>query len=46
MDVYYGLISAKLQTVGSVEDAQLWNQKGSLNPWTSSWLEIAARVKG
>ena len=33
------------ETVESVEDEQLWNQKGSLNPRTQSWLEIAARVK-
>ena len=33
------------ETVGSVEDGQLWNRKGSLNPWTQSWIEIAARVK-
>ena len=33
------------ETVGSVEDGQLWNRKGSLNPSTRSWLEIAARVK-
>ena len=24
---------------------QLWSQKGSLNPWTQSRMEIAARVK-
>ena len=33
------------ETVGSVEDGQLWNHKGSLNPGTRSWMEIAARVK-
>ena len=27
------------ETVESVEDGQLWNQKGSLNPRTQSWLE-------
>ena len=30
------------ETVGSVEDEQLWNQKGPLNPGTRSWMEIAA----
>ena len=46
MDPYYGLIFSKIaETVGSVEDEQLWNQKGSLNPGTQSWMEIAARVK-
>ena len=47
MDPYYGLISSQkiAETVGSVEDEQLWNQKGSLNPGTQSWMEIAARVK-
>ena len=29
---YYGLISANCRTVGSVEDGQLWNWKGSLKP--------------
>ena len=33
------------ETVESVEDGQLWNRKGSLNPGTQSWMEIAARVK-
>ena len=33
------------ETVGSVEDGQFWNRKESLNPWTQSWIEIAARVK-
>ena len=33
------------EIVGSLEDGQLWNRKGSLNPWTHSWMEIAARVK-
>ena len=33
------------ETAGSVEDGQLWNRKGSLNPGTQSWMEIAARVK-
>ena len=32
------------ETVESVEDGQLWNQEGSLNPRTKSCLEIAARV--
>ena len=40
------MISAKIaEIVGSVEDEQLWNQKGSLNPGTQSWMEIAARVR-
>ena len=33
------------ETVVSVEDGQMWNQKGSLNPGTQSWMEIAALVK-
>ena len=33
------------ETVGSVEDEQLCNQKGSLNLGTQSWMETAARVK-
>ena len=33
------------EIVGNVEDGQLWNHKGSLNPGTLSWMEIAARVK-
>ena len=34
-----------VETVESVEDGQLWNQKRSLNARTQSWLKIAARVK-
>ena len=34
------------ETVVCVEDGQLWNQKGSLDPRTQSWLEIAGRVSG
>ena len=46
MDAYHGLISAKLQKL-----LEVWKMdncgtgRDHLNPWTQSWLEIAARVK-